>query len=772
MAKDIKFNVKVEGVDKATSDIQGLDKEVNKTNSSFDSFGEKAGKTSGLMGAFSGSLGGLKGSLGAVDAATGGFGKTLMGLLANPIVAIVAGIVAVFKLLKDALQSTEEGQNKLNKITTMLSTVFARLMDVLEPLASFIADYVIFHIELMTAAFSKAAEIISGTMRFFGFGEAADGLDEYMKKTEEAAALAAKVADERAAADLLDRENIVARAEADRQMAEAREMLMNKEKFSLEERKAAVQAAGEAQDKIAAREEVATKKRLEALKLEASLSNSNKDTLNEIAKLEADLIDIGTKRAGAARTLQRELNKISREEEKDDDEKRKKAEENLKKRVEAAKKAYDEMLNKIKESFNNELTELDDFNKKLRLKTLERFNEGKIDLDTYNLEIKKIDERGLVDRLKILEDEKFLIIGNEKIKADDKRKLILENERKITDLQLKIAGDRQKEILDKEKQAEVDRQKTLADEEKRGLEKLAGERLDLIEQYSNGEIKTKEDLDKKLADLELEAQKRRLKTLKEGSEEYLSLMGEIALKEKEISDKARADEKAAADGAFEERLNKTREIIDIIGQISSAAIGIISEISQRSFDDEMARINETSEKEMSELQRRKDAGLITEVEFNKGLEKINKKKLQDEDKAKRAQFEQNKAIKAIETIISTAAGIAAALPNIPLAVIAGFAGAAQLAMILSQQYPTSGSSGGGMSSPEFSAPAAAEPTPFIEAALPEFSGMEGAGPGGGGFGMGGGAETGITKVEVVLVESEFSAVQNKVRVLEDRSMIQ
>ena len=774
MAKDIKFNIKVEGADKATQEVANLDKQVEKTSGSLDNMNNQAGKTTGLMGAFSGSLGGLKGSLGGVDAATGGFGKTLMGLLANPIVAIIGGIVAAFMLLKKALQSSEEGQQKMAKITTMLSTIFSRLMDVLEPLASFIADYIIVQIEIMTAVFTKAAEVVAGAMRFFGFGEAADGLEEYMKKTEEAAALAAKVADERAAADLLDRENIVARAEADKMAAEAKEKMFDKENFSLEERKAAIEEAAKAQDEISKREEIATKKRLDALKLEASLSNSNKETLDEIAKLEASLINIGTERAQAATALQKQLNKVSKEEIKDEEEKTKKNQEENKKRIDAAKKAYDEMLKKVGENLAAELLVLEDGNKALRLKELEKYNSGIIDIETFQLNVKEIEEKAVLDRIAILENENIEIEKNRKIKQADREKIIAANERAITDLQIKAATDRQNKLLSDEKKAEETKKKEV-------LEVAAKERLDLIIKFNDGEIKTQEDFDKKMAELEMKNMRDRLKTLKEGSEEYLNLQAEILQKEKDMRDASNQKAKEASDAAveadkaaYEARLNKLNEVMGVITQISDIALGVINEISQRSFDEEMERINVKTETGIQELDRQKAAGLITEDKYNKELEKLNKKKAIEEDKVKRAKFNQDKAIKAIETIINTAAGVAAAIPNIPLMVIAGLAGAAQLGLILSQQYPSPGSAagggGGGGGASTITAPPE-EPAPFIQTSLPEFSGMEGAGPGGALIG-GGGENIITTRVEVVLVESEFSAVQNRVKVLEDRSLIQ
>lgn len=60
--------------------------------------------------------GGLVGSFKAGGQAVAGFGKQLLALLANPIVAIIAAIVAAFMSLKKGLETNREGIDRLNQI--------------------------------------------------------------------------------------------------------------------------------------------------------------------------------------------------------------------------------------------------------------------------------------------------------------------------------------------------------------------------------------------------------------------------------------------------------------------------------------------------------------------------------------------------------------------------------------------------------------------------------------------------------------------------------
>jgi hypothetical protein len=61
---------------------------------------------------------------------------------ANPIIAVLAGIVAAFLALKESLSRTEEGQAKLTKITEGFTKIMNGLFAVLEPIAMLFADLI------------------------------------------------------------------------------------------------------------------------------------------------------------------------------------------------------------------------------------------------------------------------------------------------------------------------------------------------------------------------------------------------------------------------------------------------------------------------------------------------------------------------------------------------------------------------------------------------------------------------------------------------------
>lgn len=93
------------------------------------------------------------------------------------------------------------------------------------------------------------------------------------------------------------------------------------------------------------------------------------------------------------------------------------------------------------------------------------------------------------------------------------------------------------------------------------------------------------------------------------------------------------------------------------------------------------------DKEIGELNAQFQANLISKEDFERRKQSIESRY---EDKAaqlKRQQFERQKAADTISAIIATALAVAKALPNIPLSIIAGAAGAAQIGVIQSQPTP-------------------------------------------------------------------------------------
>jgi hypothetical protein len=152
----------------------------------------------------------LNGIPGAAGGAVQGFvamGKAAWAFVANPIGLTIAAIVGSLMLLKKSLSSTEEGQNKMNKITTLLGGALDALLKVLKPLAMFLADYVIVYFETLGKVAEKAMSIVSNGLKMLGFDKAAAAVDNFGASVKETMKATAELADAEAELQKVQRQS-------------------------------------------------------------------------------------------------------------------------------------------------------------------------------------------------------------------------------------------------------------------------------------------------------------------------------------------------------------------------------------------------------------------------------------------------------------------------------------------------------------------------------------------------------------------------------------
>lgn len=158
---------------------------------------------------------------------------------------------------------------------------------------------------------------------------------------------------------------------------------------------------------------------------------------------------------------------------------------------------------------------------------------------------------------------------------------------------------------------------------------------------------------------------------------------EIAEEEKE---KKRALARAKANGEIEklDAESKQKQIDDIldISNATADAFGAILEIQKRVSENRIADIEQVRDTEIAAIEKSTDSE-------RKKQDKIAAANLRAQQKIrveKTRQAQADKALAVFEAIIGTAAAVASA-KTIPLKVLAGIIGAAQLAIILSQPIP-------------------------------------------------------------------------------------
>lgn len=300
-------------------------------------------RTGGAVSAFKSLQGGL-------SSAVAGF-KTLKGaIIATGLGALLVAITSLVAYFKE----TERGADQLRIITTALGAVMGKLMDIVigvgealfkafsdpkQALIDFgnaIKENITNRIEGMLEllpALGKAIKLaLSGEFKEAGkvaadavgkvtlgvenvtdkIGDAINSVKEFGKSLVDAAAEGARIANILNAVEKAERELIKQRAESNKQIQEARFIADDLTK-SVEERIAAVERAGKLEEEVAAKELATQRKKAEALKAQAAISESNKETLREIAEAEARVAELETASIARRRRLGNEIKGLRKE---------------------------------------------------------------------------------------------------------------------------------------------------------------------------------------------------------------------------------------------------------------------------------------------------------------------------------------------------------------------------------------------------------------------------------------------------------------------------
>ena len=350
--KDVKIRISADASE-AEKSVKGVAKETKNLKKGVDSTNASTSQLTGTLDKMTGgAITGFRNMLGGIKSAVVGL-KTLRGAVMatgiGALVVVVASLVQSFK-------SSEEGQNRWAKVMgmvgavtgvvtdgiaafgTLIIDVFTKPKQVFEDFSKSIKEFVTDKITKLTdglgllgSAIKKAfSGDFKGALEDAGKGlvkinqginpvaigaEAlAKGIKNVVTEMTEEAKIAGQIADMRAKADKIERGLIVERAEANQKRADLLNKAMDKEKFTAAERKAFLIEAGKIDEDITKKEVDAVQLRIDAKKKENALGLSTKEDKDELARLEAKLIDLNTARLSKAKMVTSQISALSREE--------------------------------------------------------------------------------------------------------------------------------------------------------------------------------------------------------------------------------------------------------------------------------------------------------------------------------------------------------------------------------------------------------------------------------------------------------------------------
>ena len=334
------------GIDKLTESLKETNKEVKNTSASTQQMSSTVDKATG------GAVSKFKALKGTLKTVIGGFKSLRIAIIGTGIGALLIAITS----LTQAFTRSEEGQNKFAKILGVIGSVTGNLLDLIADLGEGIISVfenpkqaLINFKNLLVENITNRFKAILDTVGFLGsaiknvfsgefkaalddakkagssfvdsftgvensIDKATNAVKEFGKEIAADASAAAKIADQRAQAEKLARNLVVERAEAERKIAELREKAVNKDKFTAQERIKFLEEAGKVSDELAAKEIAVSQLRLEAKRTENALTKSNKEDLDEQARLEAEVIQKETQRLNLQKRLSTELLTSRREE--------------------------------------------------------------------------------------------------------------------------------------------------------------------------------------------------------------------------------------------------------------------------------------------------------------------------------------------------------------------------------------------------------------------------------------------------------------------------
>ncbi len=305
------------------------------------------------------------GVLGIIDKQTGGvisgfkgftksIGGATKGMKLLRIAWIATGIgafVVVITSLIAAFTRSEEGQEKLQVGLKMLGAVVTQIMDYYAALGKTI-------IEVFTSPMKAFESFKNGFKKFIadpigtvtkGFNDAKDAATNFIEETKKEIQVAGDVTKSRQKAHHIERALQVERAEANREINDIRLKAEDRENQTAAERIVLLRKAQKIEEDITAKEIQAKQLLVDAQILEMEQGLNNKQVKDDLAKLQAELINLDTKKLRSQRLLQTQITTALNEEKAAAAEKKKIADKKIEDDGIAAQKVIDDAKTKEQE---------------------------------------------------------------------------------------------------------------------------------------------------------------------------------------------------------------------------------------------------------------------------------------------------------------------------------------------------------------------------------------------------------------------------------------
>lgn len=289
---------------------------------------------------------------GALMAGVQGFKQLTVASLrfvATPIGAAIAAIAGAFLLLKKGISSTEENQNKFNKIMSRFKPVmdlvqraveaFAdAVLKVLDPLTKFIADSrglevvvsaLLIPLKGVTAVINTVGEGLNYAYKQIqplidGFNKLINllknnklsqmlGISDAVTEIEQVKNLEEQIAIQREFNEKNARKAIILNAKEEKKAADARQKAYDRESYNAQQRKKYIQEYHKHQQQIIKNNITLAKQQLRLSELEAKKSGNTAETNKKLAEQRAEVIKLQAALSNDVTLMEKEMKKINQE---------------------------------------------------------------------------------------------------------------------------------------------------------------------------------------------------------------------------------------------------------------------------------------------------------------------------------------------------------------------------------------------------------------------------------------------------------------------------
>ena len=287
--------------EETTEETKKYDKQLEETSKTTSGMTAKLDKMTGGM------LTSIKGMAGMVK-----------GLKSIRIALAATGIGAIILLITSLVQSfkrTEAGQDRWNKIIRVTSAILDNFLDILGSVGEGIIEALVNPLETVTKLWEGLKDFFSDPLGSIkaGYEAVKNAISDVVDEVDRDIKSATKLADLEAKTNRLEREFWVDSAKAQRDVADLRLKARQEDQFTAAERAEFQQQALDQLDAVAKKEEEVARGRLAIVLQSNALANSNREALDEAARLEANLIDVQTRRLNQSIRLTSQLNTLRRQ---------------------------------------------------------------------------------------------------------------------------------------------------------------------------------------------------------------------------------------------------------------------------------------------------------------------------------------------------------------------------------------------------------------------------------------------------------------------------